>query len=46
MTPEINAVSTIIFVFSLAMIVIWYRLRVHGGEDVTDVVGTATEEIA
>jgi spermidine/putrescine transport system permease protein len=26
-TPEINAVSTIIFVFSLATIVIWYRLR-------------------
>src|ERR1041385_2098927 len=26
-TPEINAVSTIIFVFSLLAIVIWYRLR-------------------
>ena len=26
-TPEINAVSTIIFVFSLVMIVLWYRLR-------------------
>ena len=26
-TPEINAVSTIIFVFSLAAIVLWYRLR-------------------
>jgi spermidine/putrescine transport system permease protein len=26
-TPEINAISTIIFVFSLAAIVIWYRLR-------------------
>jgi len=26
-TPEINAVSTIIFVFSLAAIVTWYRLR-------------------
>ena len=26
-TPEINAVSTIIFVFSLVTIVIWYRLR-------------------
>lgn len=46
MTPEINAVSTIIFVFSLAMIVIWYRLRVHSGKDVTDVVGATTEEIA
>src|SRR5215831_17356661 len=26
-TPEINAVSTVIFVFSLVMIVLWYRLR-------------------
>ena len=29
-TPEINAVSTIIFVFSLVAIVLWYRLRVGG----------------
>jgi len=27
-TPEINAISTIIFVFSLIAIVIWYKLRV------------------
>jgi len=27
-TPEINAVSTIIFLFSLVTIVVWYRLRV------------------
>src|SRR6202140_1309367 len=27
-TPEINAISTIIFVFSLLAIVLWYRLRV------------------
>ena len=26
-TPEINAISTIIFIFSLAAIVTWYRLR-------------------
>jgi ABC-type spermidine/putrescine transport system permease subunit II len=26
-TPEINAISTIIFVFSLIAIVFWYRLR-------------------
>jgi spermidine/putrescine transport system permease protein len=26
-TPEINAISTIIFIFSLAAIVLWYRLR-------------------
>jgi spermidine/putrescine transport system permease protein len=26
-TPEINAISTIIFLFSLIAIVIWYRLR-------------------
>lgn len=28
-TPEINAVSTIIFVFSLITIIVWYRLRVR-----------------
>ena len=28
-TPEINAISTIIFVFSLCAIVTWYRLRVR-----------------
>jgi spermidine/putrescine transport system permease protein len=35
-TPEINAVSTIIFLFSLVTIVIWYRLRVRaeGGVDI------------
>jgi spermidine/putrescine transport system permease protein len=26
-TPEINAISTIIFVFSLIAIITWYRLR-------------------
>lgn len=45
MTPEINAVSTIIFTFSLAMIVLWYRLRTRSGEDVSDLVSAATEEI-
>ena len=30
MTPEINAVSTIIFVFSLFTIIIWYRIRTRG----------------
>lgn len=30
MTPEINAVSTIIFVFSLIMMLLWYRLRLRG----------------
>ena len=35
-TPEINAISTIIFVFSLVTIVLWYRLRVRseGGAEV------------
>jgi spermidine/putrescine transport system permease protein len=28
-TPEINAISTVIFVFSLLAIVTWYRLRVR-----------------
>jgi spermidine/putrescine transport system permease protein len=46
MTPEINAVSTIVFIFSLAMILLWYRLRTRVGEDATDIVTTATEDIA
>jgi len=35
-TPEINAVSTIIFLFSLLTIVFWYRLRLrsHSAPDV------------
>ncbi len=33
MTPEINAISTIIFVFSLALILLWYRLRKPGSEE-------------
>jgi spermidine/putrescine transport system permease protein len=32
-TPEINAISTIIFVFSLAAIVTWYRLRARAETD-------------
>ena len=31
-TPEINAVSTIIFLFSLGMILVWYRLRTRSGK--------------
>jgi spermidine/putrescine transport system permease protein len=30
MTPEINAVSTVIFVFSLFTIIVWYRIRTRG----------------
>jgi spermidine/putrescine transport system permease protein len=44
-TPEINAVSTIIFVFSLLAIVLWYRLRVRaegriGAADILQSVGS------
>jgi spermidine/putrescine transport system permease protein len=45
-TPEINAVSTIIFIFSLLTIVLWYRLRVRAegrvdvGADLVESVGT------
>ncbi|HEV2470362.1 MAG TPA: ABC transporter permease [Candidatus Sulfotelmatobacter sp.] len=35
-TPEINAISTIIFLFSLVTIVVWYKLRV-GAEGSADV---------
>ncbi len=34
-TPEINAVSTIIFMFSLVTIVLWYRLRMRRKEQLT-----------
>jgi len=33
-TPEINAVSALIFVFSLAAIIFWYRLHVRAEEEV------------
>jgi spermidine/putrescine transport system permease protein len=33
MTPEINAISTVIFVFSLGLILLWYRLRKPGSEE-------------
>jgi spermidine/putrescine transport system permease protein len=29
-TPEINAISTLIFAVSVALIVVWYRVRTHG----------------
>ncbi|HTS13437.1 MAG TPA: ABC transporter permease [Candidatus Limnocylindrales bacterium] len=32
MTPEINAVSTLILLFSIATILVWYRLRTRAGE--------------
>ena len=30
MTPEINAISTLIFIFSVALILFWYHLRTRG----------------
>ncbi|HZQ70459.1 MAG TPA: ABC transporter permease [Terriglobales bacterium] len=41
-TPEINAISTIIFVFSLIAIVAWYRLRV-GADGHTEVAAELLE---
>jgi spermidine/putrescine transport system permease protein len=40
-TPEINAISTLIFVVSVVLIVIWYRIRSRGlgGRDETAVLG-------
>jgi spermidine/putrescine transport system permease protein len=35
MTPEINAISTLIFVASVALISIWYRLRMRALRDVS-----------
>ena len=43
-TPEINAISTIIFVFSLVAIVLWYRLRV--GTDGPSEIGAELVETA
>jgi spermidine/putrescine transport system permease protein len=41
-TPEINAISTIIFVFSLVAIVLWYRLR-RGAEGSPEVAAELIE---
>ena len=43
-TPEINAISTIIFLFSLLAIVLWYRLRTRA--EVTPEVGAELVETA
>lgn len=48
-TPEINAVSTIIFIFSLVTIVFWYRLRLRseGGVNVgTEIFETSESALA
>ena len=34
MTPEINAISTVIFFFSLGMILLWYNLRTRASTEV------------
>ena len=46
MTPEINAISTIIFLFSLAMILFWYRLRMRSSQvpEAADLVRAAMQE--
>lgn len=42
-TPEINAISTIIFIFSLVAIVIWYRLRA-GAEGRAEIAAELVEQ--
>jgi spermidine/putrescine transport system permease protein len=45
-TPEINAISTVIFLFSLTVIVLWYRLRAssEGAPEITsELVETAVQ---
>jgi spermidine/putrescine transport system permease protein len=46
MTPEINAISTLILLFSIATILVWYRLRTRSGqeEESTGAVLAATME--
>jgi spermidine/putrescine transport system permease protein len=41
-TPEINAISTIIFMFSLIAIIFWYRLRV-GSEGTPEIAAELIE---
>jgi spermidine/putrescine transport system permease protein len=38
MTPEINAISTLIFAVSVVLIIIWYRIRTRG-------LGSGTQEL-
>jgi spermidine/putrescine transport system permease protein len=47
-TPEINAISTIIFVFSLVAILVWYRLRTRaeGAEVAAPLVEPSVEHSA
>jgi spermidine/putrescine transport system permease protein len=48
-TPEINAISTLIFLFSLIAIVIWYRLRARAEgnlEVAAELVAVATPGIS
>ena len=48
-TPEINAISTVIFAFSLVAIVLWYRLRLRAEgsvEAAAELVAGATAEHA
>ena len=45
-TPEINAISTLIFFFSLIMILVWYRLRTRGeskAESATELIEATIE---
>jgi spermidine/putrescine transport system permease protein len=45
-TPEINAISSLIFCFSLIMILVWYRLRTRGemkAEIATELIETTIE---
>jgi spermidine/putrescine transport system permease protein len=43
-TPEINAISTVLFVFSMMAIVIWYRLRA-GSEGRREVAAQLVETV-
>lgn len=43
-TPEINAISTIIFMFSLIAIIVWYRLRTRA--EATPEIGTELTQSA
>jgi len=45
MTPEINAISTLILLFSIATILVWYRLRMRSGRQQEPTGGFLTETI-
>ena len=45
MTPEINAISTLIFIFSVALILFWYHLRTRGPSSAEPLLAAESESL-